>query len=100
PKTEEYDYKYLGDKEMLASIHAEHSPAAPCATDGGTSACPEVWEMHLYVVEATPRRQLIDAIDSKTVIYMDAEGWFEPYIDTYDRRGKLFRNKIYWLTYS
>ena len=25
--------------------------------------------------------------------------WFEPYIDTYDRRGELFRNHIYWLAY-
>ena len=23
--------------------------------------------------------------------------WFEPYIDTYDRRGELFRSHIYWL---
>jgi hypothetical protein len=28
---------------------------------------------------------------------MDSEMWFEPYIDTYDRDGKLFRNHIYWL---
>lgn len=28
---------------------------------------------------------------------MDSEMWFESYIDTYDRSGRLFRNHIYWL---
>ena len=44
---------------MLACVHAEHSPEVRCPTDGGASACPEDWEMrHMYVVEATPRRDL------------------------------------------
>ena len=99
PKTEQYDYKYLGEKNMLAVAHADHSPEIRCETDGGTSACPEAWESrHMYVVQATPRAGKINAIDSKTVVYVDGEMWFEPYIDTYDRSGQLFRNHIYWLT--
>jgi hypothetical protein len=87
---------------MLATVDAEHSPEIRCATDGGGSACPERWQMrHMYVVTAEPRRRVNNAaaLDSKTVIYMDSEMWFEPYIDTYDRRGELFRNHIYWLAY-
>ncbi|MGB0061297.1 DUF1329 domain-containing protein [Candidatus Binatus sp.] len=106
PKTEQYDYKLIGEKEMLATVEAEHSPEIRCATDGGGSACPERWQMrHMYIVTAEPRRDVSGgesagaAIDSKTVIYMDSEMWFEPYIDTYDRRGELFRNHIYWLAY-
>jgi Protein of unknown function (DUF1329) len=99
PKTEQYFYKFLGEKSMLGCIHAEHSPEMRCPTDGGTSACPEVWEMrHMYVVEARPDRSRIpEALDSRTVIFMDSEMWFEPYIDTYDRTGHLFRSHIYWL---
>jgi hypothetical protein len=98
PKTEQYDYKFLGEKNMLGTVHAEHSPELRCATDGGTSACPEAWEMrHMYVIEALPNRKRVNALDSRTVIYMDSEMWFEPYIDTYDRDGKLFRSHIYWL---
>jgi hypothetical protein len=98
PKTEEYNYKFLGEKNMLATIHAIHSPEMRCATDGGTSACPEAWEMrHLYVVEAMPNRREVNALDARTVIFLDSEMWFEPYIDTYDRSGKLFRSHIYWL---
>jgi Protein of unknown function (DUF1329) len=102
PKTEQYDYKFVGEKEMLATVDAEHSPEIRCATDGGASACPERWQLrHIYVVTAEPRRTVNNAgaLDSKTVIYMDSEMWFEPYIDTYDRRGELFRNHIYWLAY-
>jgi hypothetical protein len=98
PKTEQYYYKFLGERNMLATIHALHSPEVRCATDGGTSACPEAWEMrHMYVIEATPDRKRVNALDSKTIVYMDAEMWFEPYIDTYDQAGTLFRSHIYWL---
>jgi hypothetical protein len=100
-KTEEYDYRFLGDKEVLAVVHAEHSPEVRCATDGGASACPEAWEMrHIYVVEATPRRDKIaGALQGKTLVYMDSESWFEPYIDEYDQRGQLWYNHIWWMTY-
>jgi hypothetical protein len=98
PKTEEYFYKFLGEKNMLGTIHALHSPEQRCPTDGGTSACPEAWEMrHLYVVEARPNRREVNALDARTIVYLDSEMWFEPYIDTYDRQGRLFRNHIYWL---
>ena len=100
-KVEEYNYKFLGEKEMLASVHAEFSPEKPCATDNGASACPESWEVrHMYILEATPRREIGqagEAIDSKTIIYSDSEVLFPPYIDTYDQRGQLFRAHIYWL---
>jgi hypothetical protein len=102
-KTEFYDYKYLGEKNMLASAHAAHSPEVRCPTDGGTSACPENWEMrHLYVVEAFPRRTRGKAggvLDSKTVVYLDGEMWFPPYIDEYDQQGHLWISHIWWTAY-
>ena len=60
---------------MLGVAHAEHSPELKCSTDGGASACPEAWEMrNMYVVEASPRRELISqALQGKTIIYMDSE---------------------------
>ena len=99
-KTEEYEYKMLGEKNMLATVHAEHSPEVRCATDGGASVCPEAWEMrHMYIVEATPRASIVHPIDSRTVLYEDSEIWFNPYIDTYDQSGRLFRTHIYWVAY-
>jgi hypothetical protein len=103
PKTEQYNYKFLGEKNMLATVHAKHSPEVTCPTDGGASACPEDWEMrHMYIVESTPRtggKQSSNVIEGKTVVYIDSEVWFEPYVDTYDRRGQLWKNNLYWLAY-
>ena len=100
PKTEQYDYKLLGEKDLLATVHAAHSPEVTCESDGGSSACPENWELrHMYVVEATPRHDNRNALDAKTVVYLDSEVWFEPYVDTYDLRGQLWRTHIYWLAY-
>ncbi len=100
-KIEEYNYKFLGDKDMLGVVHAVNSPEVRCPTDGGASACPENWEMrHVYIVEATPRPDRIaGALQSKTLIYMDSESWFEPYIDEYDHAGQLWYNHIWWMTY-
>jgi hypothetical protein len=100
-KIEEYNYKFLGEKEMLASDHAERSPEIACPTDGGASVCPEVWEMrHMYVLEAAPRLDRIHSPrDSKTVVFLDSEAWTVPYVDKYDWKGRLFNNVIYWMTY-
>ena|SRR5215469_5401254 len=103
PKTQEYDYKLLGEKEMLAVAHAKNSPEVTCQYDGGATACPEDWEMrHVYIVEATPVRRTNSAsnvLDSKTVVYLDSEMWFEPYVDGYDQKGSLWRTNIFWATY-
>jgi Protein of unknown function (DUF1329) len=99
PKTEAYDYRFVGEKEMLACVHAKYVPERPCPTDGGSSVCPEDWEMrHMYVVEATPRYGVVNTLQGKNVLYLDSEVWFEPYIDTYDQRGELFQNYTYILT--
>ena len=101
PKTQWYDYKFVGERNLLACAHAAHSPEVRCPTDGGISACPENWEMrHMYAISAMPRHGLGTAgnvLDSKTIVYMDSEMWFEPYIDTYDQNGQLWTNHIYWL---
>jgi len=99
PKTEAYDYKFLGEKEMLACIHAEHSPEVACPTDGGASACPEAWEYrHMYILEAKPRYGIVNTLQGRNMLYMDSEVWFEPYVDTYDQKGQLFQNFMYLLT--
>lgn len=102
-KVEEYDWKFLGEKKMLAVVHAEHSPEVRCAHDNGTSACPELWELRpMYMLEATPRRGLGEAnqaLHSKTIIFSDSEVMYPSYVDTYDRRGQLFGNNLYFLAY-
>jgi hypothetical protein len=101
PKTEQYNYKFLGDKQMLATVHAQHSPENTCPYDGGATACPEAWEMrHLYIIQAVPRRDVhVNALEKLADVYVDAELDFQPYIDTYDQSGHLWRAHIFWLAY-
>jgi uncharacterized protein DUF1329 len=97
-KVEQYDWKFIGERQMLAVVNAEHSPELRCATDNGTSACPEAWEMRqVYIVEATPRRVIGQASGqfySKTVLYLDSEVMYPSYVDTYDQRGQLYGGQV------
>ncbi len=89
-KIEDFDYKLLGEKQMLASVHAEYSPEHNCPDDGGRTVCPENWELrHLYVVEADARQH--DYTIPKRILYIDSEGWFITASDQYDRDGKLWK---------
>ncbi len=100
-KPQEYNYKFLGEREMLACVHAQNSPAHPCPTDGGATSCPDDWEMrHLYVVEITPRpERTSEILQSKTIAYVDGEAWLNPYMDSYDTKGELWKTQIYLFTY-
>jgi hypothetical protein len=91
-KVEEFDYKLLGQKKMLGCFHAVHSPASACA--GNDPGCAESWEMrNLYAVEATPK-----ASGSRTIVYLDSETWFSPYLDTYQPSGALEEEDVYLLS--
>ena len=100
-KPQEYNFKFLGDRNMLGCVHARNSPAHPCATDGGATSCTDDWEIrHLYLVEVTPRPERIQGIlQSKTIVYVDGEAWSNPYVDSYDRKGELWKTQIYLGTY-
>jgi hypothetical protein len=55
---------------------------------------------HIYIVEVTPRPERTRGVlHSKTVVYIDSELWFNPYVDSYDRRGELWKTQVYLLTY-
>src|SRR5208282_4412241 len=100
-KPQEYNFKFVGERDLLACVNAANSPAHPCPTDGGATSCPDNWEMrHMYIVEVTPRPERITGVlQSRTVVYIDSEGWFNSYLDSYDRRGELWKTQIYLLTY-
>ncbi len=95
-KVEDFTYKMLGLRPMLACVHAESSPAKPCAFDGSRTICPENWEIRqLYVIEATakPNSAPLGSQLSipKRVLYIDSEGWLITASDLYDREGKLWK---------
>ena len=98
-KVEDYTYKYLGDKNMLAVVNAKTSPETGCPSDQNHTVCPENWEMrHLYVVEADAKPGSNFTIP-KRILYFDSEGWFITASDQYDRTGKLWKTLVAFNTY-
>ncbi len=100
-KNENYNWRFLGEKTMLASIAAGHVPEVTCPTDGGASACPERWELRrTYVVEGVARRDRVpQELFGRHVMYIDAEAQCIVYQDLYDRGGELWKNYISWMAY-
>lgn len=106
-KIETYDYKLLGIKPMLASVHAENVPAKGCEYDNHRTVCPEAWEMRqVYIIEANAKalswHQKIGSSGvtiPKRVLYIDSEGWFITASDQYDAEGKLWKTIATFNTY-
>ncbi len=94
-KISDFTYRFLGERQMLASVHAENVPAIPCANDNGRSICPENWEMrNIYVIEATAKPHTLlgeQVIMPKRVLYIDSEGWFITAADQFNPKGELWK---------
>ncbi len=101
-KNENYDWKYLGERQMLGAINDPNSPPLTCPTDGGASHCPANWQMrHMYILEGKARPgRLSGDLYSRHVLYVDSEADFGMYQDMYDRKGQLFINYTSWLKYA
>jgi len=97
-KPENYDFKFLGEKSMLASVDIHKGISSRCPTDGGASHCPEAWQMRrLWIVDAKPR---YNNLYSRELIYLDSEADFPMYVDLYDRKGQLYISYVTWLNYA
>jgi hypothetical protein len=82
------DWKYLGEKEVLGPVHAEHFPVK---WDSKVDwAFDDVWEKRkVYVIEGTSK--LPQYAYSKRVLFIDKEYWGIPFSDIYDRSGELWK---------
>ncbi len=83
------DWRLVGSKKMLASMHSDHVPVhwqdAPA-----DFAADEPWEMRdVYVLEG--RSLLPEYAFARRVVYVDKESWLVPYTEIYDDQGKLWK---------
>jgi len=100
-KNENYDWKLLGEKNMLAAINIAKSPDVRCPTDGGASHCPDNWQIrHDFIIEGRPRSSRFNSIYDHEVMYIDSEADFVMANDMYDRGGELFINYTSWMHYA
>jgi hypothetical protein len=83
------DWKFLGEKEILGSIHSENFPVK-YGENSSDFAFEDVWEPRkVYVVEAVS--QLPQYAYGKRVIFVDKEVFIIPYSDIYDKAGQLWK---------
>jgi hypothetical protein len=107
PKIEDFDYRLLGIKPMLAVVRAADLPAPACEFDNRRTICPEDWEMRqLYIVEATAKPLLWHqrfGTDGpsipKRMLYIDSEGWFITASDQYGKDGVLWKTLALFTAY-
>ena len=84
-----FDWKYLGDKEMLGSFHSEAFPTKACEGAGDFIFC-DTWEKRkVYVVEGVPK--LPQYAYGKRLLFIDKETYYIPYTDIFDRSGQLWK---------
>ena len=82
------DWKYLGERDLIAVMHGQHYPVKWDANVDW--AFDEGWEMpHVYVIEGTSK--LPQYAYGKRVLFIDKEAWVIPHTDIYDRSGELWK---------
>ncbi len=83
------EWKYLGERELLAVRHAEHFPVK-WADPPADWAFDDVWEkIRVWVVEGVSR--VSEYGYSKRVLFIDQDNYTIPYTDLYDRGGELWK---------
>jgi hypothetical protein len=82
-------WRVVGQKTMLAQMHAENTPVKWQAPPADFAA-DEPWEpREVFVVEG--RSLLPEYAFARRVVYVDRESWLIPYSEIYDSKGKLWK---------
>jgi hypothetical protein len=86
----QFEWKLIGKKSMLGSMHGENLPPKVCTKDGGVTYC-ENWEMRpdVWIVEGIAK--VPGYAYSKRVIFIDSESYLVLYSDLYDRNNELWK---------
>ncbi len=84
-----FTWKYLGEKQILASFHSEEFPVKYCPGSGDFVFC-DAWEKRTaYVVEGVPKQP--QYAYGKRLIFIDKDTYFIAYSDIFDRAGQLWK---------
>ena len=84
-----HEWKYLGEKEMLASFHSEAHPVKYCEPPGDFIFCDNWEKRKVYVVEGVSR--LPQYAYGKRLLFLDKESYLIAYSDVFDRAGQLWK---------
>jgi hypothetical protein len=92
-----YSWRFLGERQMLAPLHARRYPSEWCPGAGDFAPC-DVWEPRsVYVVEGVPRRPY--DIYGKRILAIDKQSWVVVASDLEDKEGHLWKSVINFWSY-
>jgi hypothetical protein len=84
-----FEWKFLGEKTILAAFHAEHFPVRFCEGGGDFVFC-DNWEKRaVWVIEGTPSNP--QYAYGKRLLFIDKETYLIAYSDIFDRAGQLWK---------
>jgi len=84
-----FDWKFLGEKDILASFHSEEFPVKYCDGAGDFIFC-DTWEKRkTYVVEGVPKSP--QYAYGKRLLFIDQETYLIAFSDIADRSGQLWK---------
>ena len=84
-----FTWKFLGEKEVLGSMHAESYPVKYCPGRGDFIFCDKWEKRKVWVVEGTPKQP--QYAYGKRLIFIDKETYVIPFTDIFDRAGQLWK---------
>ena len=84
-----FDWKYLGEKTVLGSMHAENFPVKWCPGAGDFIFCDSWEKREVYVLEGTSKQA--QYAYGKRLLFIDKETYRIPFTDIYDRAGQLWK---------
>jgi len=84
-----FDWKYLGEKTILATMHAEHFPVKYCDGVGEFVYCDNWEKRDVYVVEGVPKQA--QYAYGKRLLFIDKESYYIAYSDISDRAMQLWK---------
>jgi uncharacterized protein DUF1329 len=92
-----YSWRALGERQMLAPLHARGYPSEWCPGAGDFAPC-DVWEPRsVYVIEGVPRRPY--DIYGKRILAIDKQSWVVVASDLEDKEGHLWKSVINFWSY-
>ena len=96
-KVTNYDWKYLGRKELLCPRQAKDQIQEIKGKPIG--ACDQLYQrVNIILLEYVPR---INSVISKAVMYLDPESYLCYYVDFYDKRGRPYLFMMYpWVIHA
>lgn len=84
-----FTWKFLGEKKILGSFHAEKFPVEYCPGGADFVFC-DSWEPRdVWVLEGTAKQA--QYAYGKRVLFIDKESYYIAYSDIYDKAGQLWK---------